>query len=490
MLSEKFAGKKLINGIEGHVTIELFDKRTGKLQHKQKSNNFIAQAGVRHLQWAQRAYYFKDQIHALTSGSGTLDEDYQPVDPYNSIVLTDSTENESPLTEWFMPGKLIGYSTKANYAGSDVYRGTPNPTQSEATNTYTKWVFDWPTNAANGTIGSVGWMHNVKLLDVGSGQFTFNSNASIEQVYQTGVPCINRLARASDSLYFGASTVSGNYTTIYVLDGNFAQTSTFSVGADFTTVQLAGIAWDSANSKLWVLGRSDFSTWKIASYDQSGTRIDGPHTVTTRDYHGLTYDGTGLWSITSSGATVTAYRIATNGSNMSSFPFNVHTNGSYTEYARSIAYETSTQTLFIGTALYRSQYYPPEEPLEFYGTSGSIRVFDLSGNQKGVPVDTGLWKNDVLYTSNFPSNPFLYRNNLYGCYTSQVFDQDYQLDTDFDLKSWDTILVPQKLIYTNTTNGCVMQIRRDGMGSRTKLATPVTKDNTQTMKITYQMNYS
>lgn len=491
MLNDHFDTKKLIDDIKGHVTIELFNAKTGKLEQKTESDNFIAQAGVRHLQWAQRNFYFKDQIYTLNN---TLDQDYIPIDPYNSIVLSDSATPEAPSTEWYMPGKLIGYSTKLTYVGSNNLRGSPNGVQSEATPTYTKWVFDWPTNAANGTISSIGWMSNVALTPSGTTAL-FASSASIIDTKTSGIPFIANIAKGANGVWFGAGGSSSNATTIYVLDSNFQQTSAFNISSQFSTsYTVNGIAWDSANSKLWVLGRNAATSFRIASYNSGGTLIDGPFAVTTRTvYYGLTYDGNDLYTLGVSTSSTTAgannaplYKISTSGVDVANYSvqlgdFTGYSGDAHYERAYSLAYDNSRNQIIIGTGYaYTVGNTRAALVLNSNGYTGRFVYYDTSGNTAGVDASSVVWPMSI---NSFPNNGA--RKPIYSMYDNW----QYLWTPDFEIDSNGEILITQGLV-NNTTNSYVSRVRLDGLGSRTVLASPVTKNNTQTMKITYQMNYS
>lgn len=303
MLNDSIDTTGAIDKIRGHVTVELFDAKSGKLVDKQEQHNFIANSGKEYLRYLQRAN-FKNQISTLATGA---DVDKIPINPFEAIALTDSTKTEDSANEWIMLGKLVGYSTKATYAGADTKRGTPSGSLSETTSTYTKWVFDWPVHSANGTIGSVGWMpaiyknqweysndYNVFCADELN-----NSSTLISYKASPFAQHARPMAYANSNLMFFAN---GTTTTSY--DANLATINSFS------TINASGIAWDSSNSKLWVISGS-----QIASYSSTGTVIDAPISITTRSYRGLTFDGTNLWTLVGT----QAHCINTSGADVSNF---------------------------------------------------------------------------------------------------------------------------------------------------------------------------
>ena len=313
MIGETFNTTKLLDGIHGNLTVELRDATTDTVQEKMQATNFVAQAAIRRLKWLQRANHFKDQISVLNA---PLDQDYQWPEAQSHIVLSSSTAPTNSSEEWQMFGKLAGYAGKYTYSGLDTLLGTPNSTLCEATPTYTKWVFDCPTSAVNGVIGSVGWMtlgHTYRATVGYPGRFY--TSCSVQDTKSTANQYW-RIARASSTQYFAVST---NSPTIFVLDQNFAQTNTFSVGSQFKAATTPnGLVWDGNSNKLWVIGINSSNAPIIASYNSSGVLQDGPSTITNRTYRGLAFDGTHLWSLANiSSDNFTLYRINTSGGDVS-----------------------------------------------------------------------------------------------------------------------------------------------------------------------------
>lgn len=279
------------------------------------------------------------------------------------------------------------------------------------------------------------------------------------------------------------------------MDNNFQQTSAFNISSQFSTSYTTnGIAWDSVNSKLWVLGRNAVSSFRIASYSIGGTLIDGPFAITTRTaYYGLTYDGTDLYTLgvstfsTSPGTnSQPLYKISTSGVDVATYSILLgdstsYSNDGYYERALSIAYDNNRNQLIIGTGyIYNTGNTQAAAALYWNGYSGRFMYYDTTGNPAGVDASSVVWPMQI---NSFPNNGA--RKPIYSMYN----DWQYLWTPDFEVDSNSEILITQGLV-GNNTNSYVSRVRLDGMGSRTVLASPVTKNNTQTMKITYQMNYS
>lgn len=444
------------NSYSTKITLQLHNAKTGKLEQVAHTNNFVANQTIRYAKWQQRLQY-KTGLSTL----GAPDTDYSPHPATDAIVLTDSTLTPDPSGEWTMPGALVGYATKAAYAGTDTYRGTPNANQLDAQTSYTKWVFDWPTHACNGTINSVGWVAcpAYRSETDGSGP-RFLSSCTIEQTWSSGQTW-RYFARASTNLSFGnlANTV------IYVLNSSYQQDTTFNVSGQFSAVR--GLAWDSGNSFLWVIGDNGGAR-RIAAYNSSGVLQTGPHTITTRSYIALAYDGTKLWSVTQdSNQNHTAYSISTtDGSDVSNFTFTTYySSSSYpgADIAVGLCWDSTTQRLWVRTHSARSGnatgYVMP-----------ALYAFDTSGNRQAVSVALNAW-----LTSTAQYAPY---------YTVPGALWQYSSSTYFD---FDVIDSYQFAMPMSTS---VHRVRIDGLGTRAKLDSPVIKNNTQTLKVIYQINYT
>lgn len=412
----------------GKIKIEVRDAISGRLQQVQECSNFASNQTNEYGKWLQR-----NALKAGMSALGIPDVDYSPHQAANAMVLTDSTIAEDATNEWYMSGKTIGYGLKATYAGTDIWRATVATLQLSATDSEVKWVFDWPSHAAVGTIGSVGWVDSQQqgLSDTVP---TFRSTMTRMQDYSTNGNWA-RFAYADNTLSFGNT---GN-TVISVLNGVFAQTTTFNVSAQFSAVR--GLAWDRVNEFLWVIGDNGGSVRRIAAYNSAGVLQTGPFTVTNRNYICLAFDGTDLWSITQdSGSNHTAWKLnVIDGSDMTNFGF-----------------ATNPSAVVCGLAWdrFKNIFW-----MRYSGTTG-VQAWDTSGNKKAVEISTS------VYTPSAGN----YYTNLSSAY-------------DLDLISQNEIVFPQA---TNMVYRC----RLDGLGTRALLPTPVTKNNTQTLRLIYQINYT
>jgi len=215
--------------VRGFATVELFNE-SGKKVLEEKSENSLTYLETNRLIWNVKRDFYTGHP------SGALGEPYYPI--YN-LILDSSTDPIIYTSSMLCKNisTIIGWSSKGTYSGSDTLRGTVNPVESYWTNEKVRWVFDFPTHAANGTFQRVVW-----------GSYREGSN-----VY--------------------------NYTTIR----SFSHPS----------LSPQGLAWDG--TYLWTAGENQKKIFKIDPI--TGTVLTS---FSTTGYpRGLAHDGTYLWLVTS-----------------------------------------------------------------------------------------------------------------------------------------------------------------------------------------------
>ncbi len=133
--------------IKGIVTVELFDS-SGKRVQKEVSKNTVTVHEYDHIAWQlKRDFYDGHPSSALA----------EPLYPLNNIFLDFSYESQVYDDMYKNVGLIVGWSGKNTYAGDDTQRGTINPVESSSTYNRVHWVFDWATNAGNGTFNTIIW---------------------------------------------------------------------------------------------------------------------------------------------------------------------------------------------------------------------------------------------------------------------------------------------------------------------------------------------
>ncbi len=168
------------------------------------------------------------------------------LNPFTNIILTDY-EGEENADEVCVRGNVIAWANKSTqYAGADPLRGTVNNAESELTDRtqsgYLKYVFDFPTHAANGNINSIWWAYGER-----------NSYRSLGDTYLRKVSDSTCTNICCDGSYVYAVRDTG---TIYktVMDSSNAET------ISFTTSNLCGIEWDGTN--FWLANNTTKTIYK------------------------------------------------------------------------------------------------------------------------------------------------------------------------------------------------------------------------------------
>ncbi|ORX22384.1 hypothetical protein BVF91_11980 [Thermoanaerobacterium sp. PSU-2] len=254
--------KEKVSKIRGLVTVELFDAATKKKVLEAKTENLITSIGYNYLRWA-----IQDRIIQNSSASKPSFSNV-----FNQIQLYSSSQIESddlyPET-----GNLIGWADQTAYAGSDTLRGSLNVTESNFNfDRYMRmhFVFDWPTNAANGTFQTIIWAYSNPL------QFAWYSFSSPDSSSYG-------LAWDGTNLWLAG----GNTQKIYKLNPSTgAVISSFSSPDSYPY----GLAWDGAN--LWLAG---YNTQKIYKLNPSTGAVISSFSSPDSYPYGLAWDGANLW---------------------------------------------------------------------------------------------------------------------------------------------------------------------------------------------------
>lgn len=137
--------------VHGHGKVEVFDER-GRVVQRQKFENFIALPATANAKWHVRRTYGD-----VWPG---VNNDPEPVYPFDRLMLTDSVKVEAAGTEKIMPGRTIGWANRQGHSSNAPLRGVPNVTESVRGSTQTEWVFDFATSQAVGTFQSLGWAYD------------------------------------------------------------------------------------------------------------------------------------------------------------------------------------------------------------------------------------------------------------------------------------------------------------------------------------------
>ncbi len=243
------------------ATVQLFDAKTGEKIYEAKAENVVNNMV------AKMAYmdYFYWRIKGSVSGTNYYD-------PFEVIAFTNYKGAEDPTLPFIM-GYIVGWADKTMaYSGTSTSQGTINLSESAfdtAGNGNLHFVFDFPTNAANGTFQTVWWGYN--LYGYLPALYSVPSASNIIIVYSNGIitsgsgisgytlpancsfntyNLINGSSQGSispanmPSLYFNGAEYDG--TNVWVIDASAMKLHKFS--GDMTTwiSSVAITGWNSS----------------------------------------------------------------------------------------------------------------------------------------------------------------------------------------------------------------------------------------------------
>lgn len=157
----------------GSGMVELFSER-GKKELEVPFDNYIGPELLTYQRWMSRYlfqmahpkqgangythYYNNSPWDIAWNQMGHVPGDGPPLWPFNTLLLT-TADHPVDTAERTVKGASVGWANKQSpYSGADHQRGVVNLVDSVVSGrTYYRWVFDWPTNAANGTFQSIYW---------------------------------------------------------------------------------------------------------------------------------------------------------------------------------------------------------------------------------------------------------------------------------------------------------------------------------------------
>ncbi|WP_434565165.1 DKNYY domain-containing protein [Thermoanaerobacterium thermosaccharolyticum] len=305
--------KEKVSKIRGLVTVELFDAATKKKVLEAKTENLITSIGYN---------FLRNQL--ITSALGLTYTGSKPSfeNVFSQIQLYSG--NEPEIEEKFPSlGDLVGWSNQTTYSGSDTLRGTVNTAETRMNYddlSRVHFVFDWPTNAANGTFQTIIWgSRNLLPMTMSTVYVTFD-------LHLVGV------AGNTQDLY----VLGYQNNKIYQLDPN-----TFTVIRSFSTpgTYPRGLAWDGTN--IWSGDASSNKIYKINPSD--GTVLSS---FSFSNPYGIAWDGTYLWVTTTADNKI--YKLDPNsGTVLSSFT------GPTTNFSMPIAHDQQNLYIYDGSAFYK-----------------------------------------------------------------------------------------------------------------------------------------
>jgi len=266
----------------GYANVYLYNVQTGKLELEAHTPNIIypeVYAWLKSYQWdkfctgaynksiSYGGYWEMDNIYLTTSDRPETER----VNIWNYDERNVSGAN---------PGKIIGWANKSTYIGSDPQRGTPNTAESYANNTKIHWVFDWPTNACNGTFQSIIWgnqlvpyIGNISIISTGISTGTSSSGFGLAYAngYLYAISYDGKLYKLTTDGILSGSAISTGIST---------GTSSSGFGLTYANGYLYAISYDG---KLYTINDS-------SDHFFARTLLASPVTKTNQQTMKIQYD--------------------------------------------------------------------------------------------------------------------------------------------------------------------------------------------------------
>lgn len=132
--------------VRGLVVVELTDRHTGRTLERVEVENDISQWWQFNARRYARSLFF-------TSNPSQTPLDRAVTVGLNHVFLSSSNES---LSEPLISGSMVGWGSKDAYSGSSTKRGTLVAADCLSLPDSTRYVWEWPTTAANGIVRSVG----------------------------------------------------------------------------------------------------------------------------------------------------------------------------------------------------------------------------------------------------------------------------------------------------------------------------------------------
>ncbi|WP_378209989.1 hypothetical protein [Anoxybacteroides rupiense] len=430
--------------IRGFTKVELFDeKRFGKKVEEVTAENFISINMKDYLEYILMSEYSK--IGAWSTSSKTYSESNMRLItsrlfPFDTIALTTDSRPENPQNERVVMGDIVGYAFKNEYVGTDTRRGTINAAESYTDRGIAHFVFDFSTQAANGTFSSVVWYSDVGTSGISAQRF-------YQKNYEWYVALKGNNGMANNSDYRGGLCFDGSsfwtyesfgsgprkIAEILVAPGTNGKTATFTLGRvwDSHFSGSSDVAYDmtyDADFIYYVMGgRGNYNTiYKIKKSDGTKSTI----TLSGFGYlHAIERVGAYFYVLGQSATQV---------------------NGQYplrwAKYDSNFNIIEAKNIFDTSVAAYGMAYNQQKNEIAVR-TSNGMFIYDLQMNR-------------LSYGISQPNSPSLYPGIA-------VKDGEYFLRDEYSF----------------------FMAELGSLGARNLLPTPVTKTSTNTMKVTYDFMF-
>jgi hypothetical protein len=456
--------------MQGKTTIQLFDAKTKKEVQRVTDKNLITNAYKK---------YIEDYLNSYPLGlqknpRGWLNA--TPLDMARGIVLFDSPLPENPNVIYPTTQECIGHAG-GDYAGADIYRGDYNSAESgDITNGY-RQVWDFASDKANGTISSVGLTsrrggdYGYKSQGVFSGLYTDTGEAGLtdESMYLSSIPLFRVDSKKPRVMGFTSNLLNTFVQVGSRTSDNPVKVIKFSTkksGLGFK--QMASMFTTNSSNQpqhteySFILGQNEYVSFFV--------------------FNNIVY---GLWYNTSTTAlTLKTYNLEM--VEQSSLDLGT---GRTPNYSR---FEVSPTCGIIGDFLYVKR--NEHNSLYKFNLSTGEYVEAIAHPSLGsYPFVNNFSTTLLRLVDHSDANYYTYYlyngNEFYGPYYGRIYNQYYKYAAYAQLLSDNS---PIMAIYgrnqSDTLYGA-LSCFAPCLFSINNLATPVVKDDTKTMKVTYDITW-
>jgi hypothetical protein len=494
----------------GLVTVDLIDAGTGRVLRREEAENFLSLQSIRVAKWWQRMMWGAFCPVETADAYGSLPTE-MPWFPAQHLGFWDDAAAESAGTEDRVAKELVGWASRHPVGSPSGKRGVVNISESAFQDASAKWVFDWATSQGNGTFQSVGWTRVDETTGFLIPRWPEDDGVLFTNLGTTAWNTVN------NPLWWDTTASLWNLTEAIGTNlGYRVMSAALGGGATTSIVDIPNTHWRNENTSAPTFGHlngiarigTDFIlcgyvysggnqpklTRHTVAAAQTWTRVE-PTLIGTR-YSDCTIDGSAnIWTAGTDGV-MRRHSNADGTITASVTPVVAPT------VLEGIAYDSTDGHFWVsGTVA---------------GLAKQVWKVDSSGNTVAPAYSLRLAELTVVSTAPYAGTYYLpgaaarepytvqpYRNNAVTAAGSVIWRNPTRKPTS-SLGPWcmgspTTLAVhsgePWVAGRSSTTDGLggcswASALRGGTLGTRALLGSPITKTSSQTLKITYQFNFS
>lgn len=484
----------------GLVKVEIRDAETGHLDYFDERENFVSVQSYNVARWFQRMMWgILNPV--VANDSDGVSPKAMPYFPADHLAAWNDAAAEDSANEHRVGAPIVAWASRLPIGSPTGKRGVVNITESEFTAAHAKWVFDWATSQGNGTFRSVGWtrLHEsaeapyARLVEPGT-VVSFSGMTGAGTTNRTGGGLywdgtnwftVDRPNTSDHRLLSFPSTGGGSPTAVFTIPSTaFSDTS-------HTCVSLCKLGTD------WYFVGSTISGSRqprIAKLNSSGVQqwaVTATEIPASQSFNDVTTDGTNIFAACTDGK---IYRIDPANGNRTA----VITPSDSPSGVIGIAYDSGSGNFWIvggNGKLYQVQ------------SDGTVVVgpqMSIFTTGEGSVTTTSPYVGSYVVPGARYTDPYRIAHGDPVGSTTGRYDSDggaplvdtwvsgftdlaagKQL-TPITFKGTDLYVVQRSSYFIQKTG----KVDGHNLGTRVRLTSDATKSNTQTMKITYQFDFS